>query len=122
LDDATYTGGDFGYVVKGDQQTTQALGKNFVEAIFDLNANDFSPVLESSLGYYIVQITDKRSPRLLGIDDPLLPGQKLTVREQIRQVIVGQKQSKAVSTALEELLKDIRKQAEITYFEQNFTW
>jgi len=122
LDNATYTGGDSGYLMKGEQQSTAYFGKDFIEALFAMNNNQISGVMEATSGYYIVMVTDKRTPRLLALDDPLFPGQKLTPREQIRQALVSQKRNEAIGKAVDEIVKALRTEAEITYLEQNFGW
>jgi len=122
LDSVSYSGGDSNYIMKGEPQSIAYFGKTFLDTAFGMNANTLSGVLEANYGYYIINITDKRNPKLIGIDDPLYPGQKLTPREQIRQLLVNQKQGEAVTKALDEILKDLRKQAEVSYFEKNFGW
>lgn len=122
LDDASYTGGDFGYVINGDPNAVQVLGQQFVRNVLALQQNELSGVLESSIGFHIVKITDRRRPRLLDIDDPLLPGQKLTVRQQITQYIMNQKQQAAIQQALDEIISDLRSEAEIRIVENNISW
>lgn len=122
LDTTLFNSGNSGYIMKTDPTLVGTFGKPFVDTIFAMNVNAISGVLETNSGYFILMITDKRAARLIGIDDPLFPGQKLTPREQIRQLITSQKQNEAVSKALDEILKDLRKQAEISYFEKNFGW
>ncbi len=119
LDDSTVQAGNFGYLHRGDNQARALLGENFVDAVFALDENEVSRVIESNLGFHIVKISDKRAPRMLELDDPLLPGQTLTVRAQIVQYIMQQRQQQLLEQALTEIISELRAEAEITVFEQN---
>lgn len=122
LDDATYAGGDFGYILRGDPQAVQRLGSSFVNAVFDMDEGEVSGALESSAGIHIVRITDRRSPRLLELSDPLLPGESITVRQQIRAYILNQRQQEVFQQAIESVLDELMEEAEITRFEENLDW
>lgn len=122
LDDASYAGGDFGYILRGDMQATQRLGTAFVNAVFDMEEGEVSGVLESTVGLHIVRITDRRSPRLLELNDPLLPGENVTVRQQIRAYILNQRQQEVFQQAIETVLDELMDEAEITRFEENLNW
>lgn len=122
LDDATTSGGDFGYLITGDPNAIQILGEEFVQEVFSMSTGDTSGILESNIGFHIVQITDRRSPRLLDLDDPLLPGQSLTVRQQIQQYIVTQKQQEALLLTLQDITSDLRAEADIRIVEANISW
>ena len=122
LDDPSYAGGDFGYLVRGDQARRQLLGSEFFEEMFSLEDGEVSGVHESNLGFHIVRVTDKRSARLLGLDDPILPGNTMTVRDQIRQYILSQRQQVAQQEAIAELVSELRDRAEITVYEDNLPW
>jgi peptidyl-prolyl cis-trans isomerase SurA len=122
LDDTRYDGGDFGYLFRGDPQATQTLGGSFMSEVFDLDEGDISGVLESSVGLHVIRVTDRRSPRLLGLDDPLLPGERVTVRQQVRAFILNQRQQQAFQESVEEVLARLEAEAEITRFPENLAW
>lgn len=122
LDDVSYAGGDFGYLIAGDPVATERLGEDFVNAVFDLEEGDISGVLESGLGLHIIRVTDRRSPRIPGLDDPVLPGERVTVRQQIRQYLLSTAQQQVFQETLGEILRELRDEAEITLFEQNLSW
>ena len=122
LDDASYAGGDFGFVLRGDPQAMQRLGTEFVDTVFDLDEDDISSVVQSRVGLHIVRITDRRGPRLLDLNDPLLPGESITVRQQIRAFILNQRQQEVFQRAIETVLEELRSEAEITRFEENLDW
>jgi parvulin-like peptidyl-prolyl isomerase len=122
LDDASYTGGDFGFLLRNDQQARNLLGRRFVESVFSLEEGDISAVIESNIGFHIVQITNRRSPRVLGLNDPVLPGRNVTVRNQIENYLRNQQQQRNFQRAVEEVIDDLRDEAEVELFEQNLQW
>ncbi|HKK49128.1 MAG TPA: peptidyl-prolyl cis-trans isomerase [Alkalispirochaeta sp.] len=122
LDDARYSGGDFGYIVRGDQQAVNQLGGEFVNEILDMEEGDISGVLESNVGLHIVRVTDRRAPRLLQLGDPLLPGESTTVRDQIRAYILNQQQQQIFQESVQSVLARLQDEAEITRFPENLNW
>lgn len=122
LDDASYSGGDFGYILRGDQQAIQQLGREFVNTVFDMEEGEISEVLESSVGLHIVRITDRRSPRLLQLDDPLLPGERTTVRQQVRNFILNRRQQEIFQQTVQQVLARLEEEAEITRYPENLDW
>ena len=122
LDDVSVSGGDFGYVITGDANAVQILGTEFVQDLLAMEEGAISGVTESNIGFHIVRITDRRSPRLLELEDPLLPGQSLTVRRQIVQYIFNQRQQEALLMALQEITSELREEAEIRVLEINIPW
>lgn len=122
LDDARYSGGDFGFILRGDPQAPQQLGAEFVNTVFDLEEGDVSGVLESNVGLHIVRVTDRRSPRLLGLDDPLLPGESVTVRQQIVNFITNRRQQQIFQQVVQSELARLEEEADITRFPENLNW
>jgi peptidyl-prolyl cis-trans isomerase SurA len=122
LDDSTYAGGDFGYLIRGDRNAISQLGRSFVETVLDLEEDQVSGVIESNVGLHIVRITDRRSPRMLRIEDPLLPGERMTVRDQIKAYIVSERQQEIFQDSIEVVLEELKNEAEISRFPQNLNW
>lgn len=122
IDDPTYSGGDFGFLPRGEQTTTQLLGQPFIDAVFALADGAISDVLESRLGYHIVRITNKRPPKLLTLSDPVAPGGNLTVRQQIQQYLLLQKQQERMKDAVSATSERLRAEAEVQVFTQNIPW
>lgn len=122
VDDASYSAADFGYLLRTDQRNQALLGRTFVDAVFALERGEVSGVLDSNVGYHIVRVTDKRKPRILDLDDPLLPGQSTTVRDQVRAFIVNQRQESLFNRAVNEVVAELREEAEVTVFEENLDW
>ncbi len=122
LDDPDFSGGDLGYVINGDQSAVASLGQSFVQAVLAMQQGSISQVMESVSGFHIVRVNDRRRPRLLELTDPLFPGQSVTVRQNIVQFIMSQKQQEALVTALNEIIEELREEAEIRIVEQNLPW
>ena len=122
LDDASYSGGDFGFLLRNDPQARNLLGRQFIENVFGLEEAEISGVLESNIGLHIVQITNRRPPRVLGLDDPVLPGQSVTVRNQIQNYLMNQQQQQNFQQAVQEVIDELREEAEVELFEQNLQW
>ncbi len=113
---------DFGYLPQNDRQLRQQLGSSFVDSLFDLGMDDVVGVLESNVGAHIVRITDKRDRRFLELDDKLLPGQDITVRQNIREYIMNQRLQQEFQEATESVLSQLRDEAEIEVTESNLDW
>ncbi|MFW6231573.1 MAG: peptidyl-prolyl cis-trans isomerase [Spirochaetota bacterium] len=122
LDDASISADDFGYLMRNDERSQQLLGRTFIQTVFGLDEGDVGGVYESNVALHIVLVTDKRSPRILGLDDPILPGQNVTVRQQIRTQLAAQKEQQALARAVEDVVADLRDEAEVTVYEQNLPW
>jgi parvulin-like peptidyl-prolyl isomerase len=84
--------------------------------------NQTSGVVESNMGYHIIQITEKRDARLLGLKDPIFPGVPQTVEERIRNTLRAQSQQLTFQRALTDCIEELKKDAEITVYEQNLNW
>ncbi|HUX51279.1 MAG TPA: peptidyl-prolyl cis-trans isomerase [Spirochaetia bacterium] len=122
VNDTSYTGGDFGYLMRNDPRTQNILGQSFIDSVFGLKLHEISQVIPSHVGYYICRITDKRMPKILTLDDPILPGSKITVRERITQYLMAQTQQKAFADAAKNLIDQLKQQANIKIYEENLNW
>ena len=120
--DATIQADNFGYLLRNDPRSLQLLGRPFIDAVFGLSDGEVAGVLESSVALHIVLVTDRRSARILSLDDPILPGQTVTVRQQIRNLLASQKEQQALGAAVEAEVSVLRAEAEITVFESNLPW
>jgi parvulin-like peptidyl-prolyl isomerase len=117
-----YRGGDFGYLPRNDAQRQMLFGSGFIESVFSLSVNQTSGVVQSNLGFHIVQLTERRDAKLLGLNDLIFPGAAITVRERIKDLVRAQNQQLVFQKALNELITELRSQAEVTVFEQNLNW
>ncbi len=117
-----YNGGIFGSLLRSDSQHRQLYGASFYDAVFKLKKGDTSGVVQSNLGYHIVQVTDRFDAKLLGLDDKVPPANKNTVREIIKSSLTVQRQTDAIAAALNIIVADLKKQAEIKTFDDNLGW
>jgi parvulin-like peptidyl-prolyl isomerase len=108
-----FSGGVIGWLAIDDDQRKQVLGEQFFDAAFDLEVGEISRPVKSNAGYHILKILDKRSPRMLTLDDTLSPGTETTVRQFISQNLYEANQSAAYNSAISELLAELRDTAEI---------
>ena len=122
VDDIRFRGDDFGYLLRTDRQNRAQLGPEFVDNLFELEQGQVSRVLESNVGYHIARVRDRRSAKLLELDDPLLPGQNMTVRRQIVNYLLMEKQQETFEQALREIIDELRDDADITVFDENLSW
>lgn len=122
LDDAAISADNFGYLMRNDPRAQQLLGRSFIDTLFGLSEGEIAGVIESSVALHIVLVTDRRSARILGLDDPVLPGQNVTVRQQIRNLLASQKEQEALGQAVDKIVAELREDAEITVFESNLPW
>lgn len=98
IDTASATkGGDLGW-------PTTAYLPEFQSAVDKLKKGQMSGVVQSSVGYHIILVTDERA----GSQQPLA-----AVKSQIQQIIVQQRRS----DAYQQFLNDLRKSAKIEYIE-----
>jgi parvulin-like peptidyl-prolyl isomerase len=87
---AAAEGGDIGYIEKG------MIHSEVEDAAFSLPLNQISGVIESSVGFHIIQVVDRRGAGLKPIEN---------VREEIREKIDREKMEKKFGEWLEELRK-----------------
>jgi parvulin-like peptidyl-prolyl isomerase len=109
--------------MRQDGNSRQLLGQDFIDEVFRVDEGEISDgVLESNVGYHIVKVTNRRRARILDLNDPVLPGQNITVRDQIRNYLLANEQQRAFQRALEEVVQELRNQAEVRIFEENLDW
>ena len=117
-----YSGGLFNTFFRNDSQNRQYLGAAFFDAIFRLKLGETSGVLQSNLGFHIVQVTDRQDARLLTLTDKLPPLNQVTIHDAISQNIVAQKQADNYKSALGDIIADLKKTAEVKIFDDNISW
>ncbi len=117
-----YKGGDIGAFMRSDPQRLQIFGKDFIDSIFKLKKGDTSDVLISNVGLHIVKVADRIDAHLLTLDDKVPPLFQMTLREYIKGLLTNQRQNDALSAALNAIVTDLRKQAEIRVFDDNLSW
>lgn len=113
---------DFGYLPQNDRQLRGQLGADFVDNLFELEEGEVSGVYESQIGLHIVEVTDTRERRFLDLDDPITPEQSVTVRDNIRNYILNNRMQQEFNEATQEVLSELREEAEIDINESNLDW
>lgn len=98
-------GGLMGYFEKG------SLPKDMEDVVFSLNPNTISPVVQSSYGFHIFKIGQKKKERLLYIEK---------ARADIQNILMSEKMRKAYQAFLEETKKNFT--IRIKYDELNFKY
>ena len=122
LDDPRFSAADFGYLTRNDAANTQVLGRQFIDSVFALRQGEIGGVYESNIALHIVRITDRRSARILELDDPVFPGETTTVRQQIVQLLSADRQQQVLMTAVQQLVDELRDEASITIYDENLPW
>jgi parvulin-like peptidyl-prolyl isomerase len=123
-DDTTskYKGGDIGMLLRSSAQQKQFYGSDFFDAVFKLKKGETSAVVQSNLGYHIVQVVNRFDAKLLTLDDKVPPLNQSSVKDYIKTNLGVQRQRDAIAKALDEIVADLKKQAEIKIFDDNLTW
>ena len=114
-----YKQGDAGYVGRDNQQVAQLFGESFFDTLFDAEVGAVEGVYESRVGFHIIKITEHEYPKILKLEDPVSPTNSMTVREYIRAGILQERQQEALQRALEELIGELKKEAEIRLFDES---
>ena len=68
-----YNGGMFGMFLRSTPSSGSSSGTAFFDAIFKLKKGETSGVIQSNLGFHIVQVTEKLDAKLLSLDDKIPP-------------------------------------------------
>lgn len=120
-DDQTsrYKGGDFGYLRRDDTSRKQLLGKEFFETPFKMKEGDVSTVVKSNIGFHILKVSEYVPFQVLTLDSAIPPQSVTTVREQIKATLVQTKQVEVFNRASNDLLEELKKEAEIKIFDEN---
>jgi parvulin-like peptidyl-prolyl isomerase len=117
-----YSGGILNSFFRNDQQSRQFLGAAFFDGIFKMKKGETSGVMQSNLGFHIVQITEKLDARLLALTDKIPPQNQVTVKDAINSTLISQHQADSYKAALQDIVTDLKKQAEIKVFDDNLNW
>jgi peptidyl-prolyl cis-trans isomerase SurA len=117
-----YSNGEFMTVFRNDTTRRNAYGAAFFDALFKLKKGEVSGVMQSNAGFHIVTVTERLDARLLGLNDKIPPGNQYTVRDAISRVLASNLENAAMQQAQEELVAELRKQAEIKIFDENIGW
>ena len=114
-----YRGGELGnrYLRRDDVGVLETLGAGFLQTTFAMQAGEANQLVESQVGFHILKIDDRIAARLLTLDDPITPRSPQTVRGQIAALLAADRQGKAYQQAVQEVVAELREQADIEIFE-----
>lgn len=116
-ENSKFRGGDVGYVTRNNQQVKGVYGRDFFEKIFTLEAGEVSGLIESNVGYHIVKATEHEPAKILNLDDRIAPDNPTTVREYLRNRLFQEKQQRALQRATQEVMEELKGQAEIARYD-----
>lgn len=115
-------GGELGFISRDDPNTVKLLGTTFINTLFGLEMDSIHGVLRSNSGFHIVTITEKRSARILKINDPINPSSPMTVRQYITQNLQQQKATIAFAQVTQSVIDKVRKEAVIKIIDKSLPW
>ena len=101
-------GGRVGPVMKGDSSMEKLYGADFMAKVFALDVGAISDVLQSNVGYHIIQMKEKRSAQLLPLDDP-------DVKSYLEQIVYAGKYQVKFAQVTQEVVDSLRSRATINY-------
>jgi parvulin-like peptidyl-prolyl isomerase len=107
---------------RDDEQRKTAYGQELFNVLFKMDEGSLSDIIESNVGYHIIQIVKKYPFGILKLEDKIPPQFTDTVRDKIKDGLKQKKQYDNLQKAYVELVADLKKKAEIKIFEDKLTW
>ncbi len=103
-----YQAGDL-YINKNTTASEQlGITMDALLKIFTMNVGDVSDISETEKDYQCFIVQEKYPAKILDLNDPVKPGTNVTVYEYIKNNLLAQAQSAAMSQALLQLIEDLR--------------
>ena len=109
-------GGEIGWLTADNTVARQGWGDAFCDQLLSMGPGDVSDVLESNTGYHIVKVSVHNAGKILSLSDTVSPEDTTTVREYITQLLYMRNQQVALNTAIQEILTELRSEAQIRIF------
>ena len=91
----------------------QQFGKSVYDAVFTLKDKEYSGLIETDTGIWIIYRYEYYPQRQLEMTDNMKIGQSGTVQDYLGQMLLQQRQNDFMQKTLAELFEKLRKQAEI---------
>jgi parvulin-like peptidyl-prolyl isomerase len=113
--------GDAGFVPR-NQEARNFFGQDFIDVAFGLRQGQVSRLIEGRQGFHIIKVTENYAFRQLELNDIMVPGQRVTVREFIGQAMLEQRQQVIMTQASQELVSELRTPRTFQINENNIRW
>jgi len=106
-------------LVEKTPQYLELYGRQFMDTVFGLKANDLSEIIENEAGIQIVRVNEVLPQKQLGLSDPV-PGQpNATVQDLIKYNIAMERQNAVLQKIQDGLVAQLRKEATVKIYEEN---
>ena len=112
-----YNGGAMGWLLYSE--AFQLLDAKIVETLFALPVDGVTDVLETERGYHVFKVTAKEAAGIPKYDDKIDPEQSVTFGDSVKDQMRTMKMYGNYNTALQELSKKLREEADIKYFDED---
>jgi len=116
-----YLAGDAGYLPL-TLAAQQVAGAEFINTAQALRQGEVSRVIEGTVGYQIIKITETLPQKALELDEIMNPGTRVTVRQYIAGNLHQQRQQEAAMRATQELVTELRAGNPFQIMENNLNW
>ena len=108
-----YKDGNIGFIAINDPNLKNTFGQKTFSTLFSMKEGEVQGILESKIGYHIFKVTKVIPPKMLILKDKVKPGSDITVSEYLKAGLLQEAQQNLLKKAVEELIQELRKDAEI---------
>ena len=116
-----YQAGDAGFIPR-NPAAVQTMGEEFINTAFSLRQGEVSRIIEGPQGFLIIKVTANLPPRFLELDDIMIPGTNMTVRQQITTALQQQRLQETAERVTNELMAKLRAGNSFQIMENNLNW
>ena len=116
-----FQAGDAGYIPR-NLAAQQMMGEDFVNVAFSLRQGEVSRLIEGNAGFQILKITESLPQRALGLDDIIVPGTTVTVRQNIAETLFQQTLQETTARAASEMMAELKAGNPFQIMESNLSW
>lgn len=113
-----YVAGDGGFLPR-NLEAQKVVGQDFLNTAFSLKQGEVSKLIEGVPGYQIIKVTESYAIKNLELDDIFKLGTRVTVKEQIGNAMMMEKQQRVLAQASQELVAELRTGNPFRIFEAN---
>ena len=112
---------DDGYLPR-NMEAAQIVGQEFMTTAFELRPGQISRVMEGRQGFQIIMITEHHAFSNLELNDVLMFGTNITVRDYIGQQLLMRQQQDIILRATQEVITELRAAGSFQIIERNLRW